>query len=290
VPSDSRHVAERIARPWHEVADFVRDAANLPQWAHGLGSGVERREGRWTAETPDGRIGIRFARPNPYGVADHDVTLPTGAIVHVPLRVLPLLGGAEVVLTVQRAPGMGDDALEADAATVAADLARLKQVLESHADDVGRSDRAPELTLGPVTGENLPQAIAIRVGPEQEPFVAPVVESLAEASVTPTAWPRLVLDAGTPVAFVMANFDPDEPTEAFRCGIWRLNVDRAAQGRGVGRFAVEAVIAEARRRGQRRVTVLWEKGEHGPEGFYRRCGFEPTGEELFGEVVAARDV
>jgi diamine N-acetyltransferase len=290
VPTGSRHVAQCIARPWQEVADFVGDPANLPQWAHGLGSGVERRGGRWTAETAGGRIGIRFVRPNPFGVADHDVTLPSGEVVHVPLRVLPLADGAEVVLTVQRTPGMSAEALEADATTVAADLARLRQVLESRPDDAGDRGRIPELSLAPVTAGNLPQAIAIRVAPEQEPFVAPVVESLAEASVTPTAWPRLVLDGDRPVGFVMASSDPDEPVEAFRCGILRLTVDRAAQGSGVGRFAVEAVVAEARRRGQARVIVLWEQGEQGTEDFYRRCGFVPTGEELLGQVVAARDV
>ena len=72
-----------------------------------------------------------------------------------------------------------------------------------------------------MTDENLPSVVGIRVSPEQEPFVAPVVESLAEASVTPTAWLRAILDEETVVGFVMANFDPDNEREAFRCGIWR---------------------------------------------------------------------
>jgi diamine N-acetyltransferase len=87
----------------------------------------------------------------------------------------------------------------------------------------------------------------------------------------------------------MANFDPDNELEAFRCGIWRLNVAADAQGSGVGRFAVEAVAEEARRRGSSRMTVLWEKGDGGPEGFYLRLGFVPTG-ELFGEIVGAKDI
>lgn len=130
MPSDSRHVAERIERPWRAVADFVADPGNLPAWAHGLGSGVERRGGRWTAETPAGRVEVRFVPPNAYGVADHEVELPSGEVVRVPLRVLPHGEGAEVVLTVQRLPGMTDHRLAADAATVADDLARLKRVLE----------------------------------------------------------------------------------------------------------------------------------------------------------------
>jgi len=115
--------------------------------------------------------------------------------------------------------------------------------------------------------------------------VAPVVYSLAEAYVTPTAWPRAVLDGDEVVGFVMANFDPDNEIDAFRAGVWRLNVAEAAKGRGVGRFAVEQVADEARTRGVDAITVLWEPGDDGPEGFYLKLGFEPTGEVLFGERV-----
>lgn len=142
------------------------------------------------------------------------------------------------------------------------------------------------LRLEKVTPENINAACALRVRPEQEGFVAPVVRSLADAYVHgEIAWPRLVFDEDKLVGFVMGGFDPQGPVEAFRCGIWRLNIAEGWQGRGYGRFAVEAVCAEARRRGQRRVTVLWVPGEHGPEGFYLRLGFRPTGEKLHGEVV-----
>lgn len=43
------------------------------------------------------------------------------------------------------------------------------------------------------------------------------------------------------------------------------------------------------RRGQSRLTVLWERGEGGPEEFYVRMGFAVSG-ELFGEVVGAKDI
>jgi diamine N-acetyltransferase len=145
------------------------------------------------------------------------------------------------------------------------------------------------LRLAELTEDNIDAAIGLELRPGQERFVAPVVRSIAEAYVHPTAWPRVVLDDGEVVGFVMANFDPDNEQPAFRCGIWRLNVAGAAQGLGVGRFAVDAVAEEARRRGQTRLTVLWEKGPDGPEGFYLKLGFVPTG-ELFGEVVGARQV
>ena len=145
------------------------------------------------------------------------------------------------------------------------------------------------LKLAELTPDNLGAAVGLTLKPGQEDFVAPVVQSIAEAYVTPTAWPRVVVHGDRVVGFVMANFDPDNELEEFRCGIWRLNVAADAQGTGVGRFAVEAVAEEARRRGRSRLTVLWVKGEGGPEGFYLRLGFVPTG-ELFGQTVGTKDL
>jgi diamine N-acetyltransferase len=140
-------------------------------------------------------------------------------------------------------------------------------------------------SLGP---NNVTAALRIRPHSGQERFVASVAESLAEAYVYPAAWPRVVCDEGEVVAFVMASFDPTNEIAAFRCGIWRLVVAADAQGRGAGRFAVEQVAAEARRQGQDRMTVLWIPGEDGPEKFYKRVGFAPTGEILFDQVVGER--
>jgi diamine N-acetyltransferase len=83
----------------------------------------------------------------------------------------------------------------------------------------------------------------------------------------------------------MGSFDPDSEIDAFRAGIWRLNIAADAQSRGCGRFAVEAIAAEARRRGHKRITVLWLQGDGGPESFYLRLGCTPTGEVIGGEIV-----
>jgi len=145
-----------------------------------------------------------------------------------------------------------------------------------------------DLHLARVTPENVAEACRLTVRPEQAGVVAPVAVSLAEAYASrETAWPRLVTDGdgGPVVGFVMAGFDPGNEARAFRCGIWRLDVAAAAQGSGIGRFAVRAVAEEARRRGNDRLTVLWVRHEHGPEGCYLRLGFRPTGEEVFGQVA-----
>jgi diamine N-acetyltransferase len=140
------------------------------------------------------------------------------------------------------------------------------------------------LRLVELDADNLPAVLAIPPAPGEKAYVAPVAQSIAEAYVTPTAWPRAIVDDGAVVGFVMANFDPDNEIPEFRGGIWRLNVSDEAKGRGVGRFAVDRVADEARRRGYDRITVLWEPADDGPEGFYLRLGFVKTG-ELFGETV-----
>lgn len=150
------------------------------------------------------------------------------------------------------------------------------------------NERTEGLHLREVTADNLPDLVRMELKPGQERFVAPVVYSVAEAYVNPTAWPRAIYRGDELVGFVMGNFDPDNEIEAFRSGIWRLNVAAGSQGLGVGRFAVEQIAQEAERRGFAEITVLWIPGADGPESFYRRCGFEPTGEVLFDEVVGRR--
>ena len=130
VTTGSRHLSVRIDRPVSEVYAFASDLANLPRWAPGLGSEVVHEDGGWFVETSDGRARVEMAPPNVFGVLDHEVTTPSGEIVHVPMRAIADGDGCEVVFTLRRSPGMTDADLERDAALVTADLARLKSVLE----------------------------------------------------------------------------------------------------------------------------------------------------------------
>ena len=130
VTSESRHISEWVDRPADEVYEYALDPANVPQWAPGLGSSVEKVDDQWFVETSEGSVGLAFVPRNEYGVLDHYVTLPLGEVVYNPLRVIPGDGGCEVVFTLRRRPGMSDEDFKADADAVAADLTRLKQVLE----------------------------------------------------------------------------------------------------------------------------------------------------------------
>ncbi|MFE0510145.1 GNAT family N-acetyltransferase [Streptomyces sp. NPDC058964] len=152
--------------------------------------------------------------------------------------------------------------------------------------------------LEELTPRNLEAALAIRIRPDQEHAVEPVAHSLAEAYVHPpgVAWPRLIVDGdgdgGRPVGFLMAFLGIDWLGDGtvFRSGLWRLNIAAGEQGKGYGRFAVDSVAAEIRRRGGRRLYVTWHPGPAGPEEFYLRLGFRRTGETSGDQTVGVLDL
>jgi hypothetical protein len=129
--SRSRHIGEWIDRRAADVYDFASDPAHIPQWASGLGRSVEEVDGQWYLDSDLGRVRVAFVERNDLGVLDHDVTLPTGQTFNNPMRVLAHGDGCEVVFTLRRLPGVSDEDFERDASAVAADLARLKRVLEA---------------------------------------------------------------------------------------------------------------------------------------------------------------
>lgn len=125
------HISQSIRRSPDDVAAFAGDPRNLPQWAAGLSSGIRSEGGRWFADSPMGPVEVAFVGSVDHGVLDHDVTLPDGAVVHNPLRVLRNADGAEVVFTLYRRPGMTDAEFDRDAALIRDDLTRLRDILDA---------------------------------------------------------------------------------------------------------------------------------------------------------------
>lgn len=126
----SRHLSTVIRRDPAEVAAYFGNPDNLPAWAAGLTDTALRRDGAdLIVPTPSGDWRLRFAEPNDFGVLDHWVTDHTGTVTYNPVRVIVHPDGAEVIFTVRQLK-LSDDEFEKDAAAVAADLERLRVVLE----------------------------------------------------------------------------------------------------------------------------------------------------------------
>ncbi len=127
---ESRHISQIVHAAPADVHAFAADPDNLPRWAVGLATSEVRREGDdLLVSSPMGEVRVRFVPRNDFGVLDHDVTLPDGAVVTNPLRVLAHPEGSELVFTVRQLD-MDDEEFNRDCGMVAADLARLAALVE----------------------------------------------------------------------------------------------------------------------------------------------------------------
>jgi hypothetical protein len=126
-----QHISIYIDRRPAEVYEFASDPRNLPRWAAGLARSEVQKDGdEWVADAPFGKVRIRFAEQNAFGVLDHDIKLESGVTVHNPMRVVPNGEGSEFVFTLIRRPGVSDAEFARDKEAVENDLKTLKDLLE----------------------------------------------------------------------------------------------------------------------------------------------------------------
>lgn len=158
----------------------------------------------------------------------------------------------------------------------------------------------PELTrdavvsLREITEETLWPVLKLSdtLSETQKHMVAPNAISIAQAHFSKYAWFRAIYADETPVGFLMLYIGPeddDKPRESqpdFHF-LWRLMVGGAYQGKGYGRRALEILMDDLRAKGVTELGVSCHAGDDGPEGFYRRLGFERDG-KMYDEEVGLR--
>jgi hypothetical protein len=129
---ESRHVSIWIDTSPAVAYAYVSDPSNLPEWAAGLSNGAVRQvDGTWVVSSPMGEATVEFAPENSFGVADHSVRTD-GQRFYNPMRIVPdgeSENRCEVIFTVRRMAGVSDADVDADAAAVAADLRKLREIL-----------------------------------------------------------------------------------------------------------------------------------------------------------------
>ncbi|MGM9482270.1 SRPBCC family protein [Roseateles sp. NT4] len=132
MPREIKVVSTTVAAPASQVYEFASRRENLHLWASGLASADVEQEGdHWVVTgSPMGRIEIRMAPRNDFGVLDHDVTTPDGVTTHNAFRVTPVDEGCALTFVVLRTAGASDEDLERDAAHVLKDLRALKGLVE----------------------------------------------------------------------------------------------------------------------------------------------------------------
>jgi diamine N-acetyltransferase len=142
-------------------------------------------------------------------------------------------------------------------------------------------------------------AIAVRRGPGQDEFVASVETSLDEAVLYPEACAHYwaLHDGDEPVGFAMisdgipAETLAADPTLIGPYYLWRLLIDEHHQRMGYGTAALDAIADYVRGRpAAGTLLVSAHPGVGGPQPFYERYGFIPTGQIHEGEVVLELDL
>jgi RimJ/RimL family protein N-acetyltransferase len=125
----------------------------------------------------------------------------------------------------------------------------------------------------------------------QEEFVAPMSASFLHALLPEEVdgfralpWFRGIAADGEPVGFLMLALVNESFPHPY---LWRFLIDRWHQRRGIGGRVMSMLIEQLREEGHERLMTSWSEGPGGPELFYRRIGFEPTGNMIDDEVEAA---
>jgi diamine N-acetyltransferase len=154
-------------------------------------------------------------------------------------------------------------------------------------------DRTSPVTLREITRDTARAVMFLEVAPHQMHLVAPNAVSMAQAYFHEEAWMRAIYADETPVGFAMLDDWRASPhvnahlyNGAPYVALWRFMIDHRFQQHGYGAAALDLLIAHARTRpGAKTVLLSFVPDDAGPEHFYRRFGFTPTGEVDDGEVV-----
>jgi diamine N-acetyltransferase len=139
-----------------------------------------------------------------------------------------------------------------------------------------------DVTLRPVTRENVRAVCDLQLGPGQERLVAPAAYTVAEGHYEPGALLRAIYRGDDPVGVLLVEVETGTPY------LVRFMIDADHQRGGTGRQAVALLEEELRAAGWSVLETSFQPVDGGAEGFWRRCGFEDTGRRLHGEPVFAR--
>merc|ERR1712072_919392 len=126
-----------------------------------------------------------------------------------------------------------------------------------------------EMELREITKKNMEKIMRLKVTPEQRKFVAPNYDSLCEAYVCPSKWPRAIFVGQEAVGFLML-WDRPKKHKYF---LERFMIDSRYQGYGFGKLALDLLVAHVRTRpGATELLTSTSEGKGSPQAFYEKYG------------------
>jgi diamine N-acetyltransferase len=148
---------------------------------------------------------------------------------------------------------------------------------------VATREASSRVSLREISSDNLHAVLGLSVTDQQrEVYPRSNGWSIAEGHYPPDddlVWMRAIYAGDTPVGFMMTS----EAGEQGKYFLWRLMIDADHQGRGYGFEALAQLIARiSDTPNPEELITSHLKGPGNPGPFYRKVGFEYTG-EMIGE-------
>jgi diamine N-acetyltransferase len=143
-----------------------------------------------------------------------------------------------------------------------------------------------EISLRSITKENWEEAIELTVKEEQKRFMASNLFSIAELQFLENFRASGVYYGEKMAGFAMYGIDPDD----HNFWIYRLMVDQAYQGKGLGVAAVKLIVEEIKRKnidGKPCIMIGYHPDNEGARHTYKKAGFAETEIAPWGEQLAA---
>ncbi|MBV7536160.1 GNAT family N-acetyltransferase [Duganella sp. sic0402] len=141
------------------------------------------------------------------------------------------------------------------------------------------------ITLVEITAHNFEDYMEMELPEHQRGYLASNAFSIAQARYYDDYIPRGICYEGKPAGFLL--YDKQSNNNAGEYGIYRFMVDYAQQGKGIGRRAMELLLDELKAKpGVKLITICYKPDNANAQSFYRSFGFEETGLDEIGEMIA----
>jgi diamine N-acetyltransferase len=141
------------------------------------------------------------------------------------------------------------------------------------------------VTLEEITVDNFEDYMEMELPEHQRGYLSSNAFSIAQAKYYDDYIPRGICHDGKPAGFLL--YDRKSNDNVGEYGIYRFMVDHEQQGKGIGRQAMALLLAELKAKPDvKLITICYKPDNANAQAFYRSFGFEETGLDAIGEMIA----
>ncbi|MFC7371675.1 GNAT family N-acetyltransferase [Fictibacillus iocasae] len=139
------------------------------------------------------------------------------------------------------------------------------------------------VTLTEINADNWYECCQLQLTKEQEAYMEPNAVSIAQSKFQPSLKAYAIYHYKQMAGFLMFNSEPEELGGHW---VYRIMIDQAFQGKGIGKQATSLMIAEMEKLpGVKNIVVGYHPDNMGAHRLYKSLGFVDHGDR-FGKEMA----